>query len=77
MTVRRTIPIFAHDVRRLGGVVTVSLLRDPSGGEPMFTVAHVSRGGDCEFRSRGLGDEDQANAAARVLAEFTGAMVRR
>jgi len=39
--------------------------------------SHISRGGDCAFRSRGLGDEDQANAAARVLAEFTGAVVRR
>ncbi len=77
MTVRRAPPIFAADIRRLGGVVIVSPLRDPSGGEPGFSVSHISRGGDCAFRSRGLGDEDQANAAARVLAEFTGAVVRR
>jgi hypothetical protein len=76
MTVRR-ISIFASDIRRLGGVVTVAPLRDPSGGEPSFAVNHVSRGGDCAFRLRGLADEDQANAAARALAEFTGAVVRR
>ena len=77
MTVRRSSPIFASQVRQLGGVVTVAPLRDPSGGEPLFAVSHISRGGDCAFRSRGLADEDQADAAARVLAEFTGAVVRR
>jgi hypothetical protein len=77
MTVRRMSPIYASDVRRLGGVVLVSPLRDPSGGEQTFSVSHISRGGDCEFKSRSLGDEDQANAAARVLAEFTGAVMRR
>jgi hypothetical protein len=76
MTVRAQ-RIFANDVRRLGGVVTVSPLRDPSGGEPSFAVSHISRGGDCAFASRAIVDEDQANAAARVLAEFTGAVVRR
>ena len=76
MTVRRMNPIFADDIRRLGGVVTVAPVRDPSGSEPSFAVSHISRGGDCAFRSRGLADEDQANAAARVLAEFTGAVVR-
>jgi hypothetical protein len=75
MTVRRS-PIYASDVRRLGGIVTVAPRRDPTGGDPAFTVSHVSRGGDCAFHSRSIVDEDQASAAARVLAEFTGAVVR-
>jgi hypothetical protein len=77
MTVRRQQPVFASDVRQLGGVVTVSPVRDPSGGEQTFTVSHISRGGDCAFASRAIVDEDQANAAARVLAEFVGGLVRR
>jgi hypothetical protein len=76
MTVRRKRPVFASDVRRLGGVVTVAPVRDPTGGEPAFTVNHISGGGDCAFHSRSIADEDQASAAARVLAEFTGAEVR-
>jgi hypothetical protein len=76
MTVRRLTPLFASDVRRLGGFVTVTTVRDPSGGEPSFAVSHASRGGDCVFRSRSLADEDQAHAAARVLAEFCGAQVQ-
>jgi hypothetical protein len=75
MTVRRS-PIFANDIRRLGGVVTVVPVRDPTGGDPAFTVSHVSRGGDCAFASRAIADEDQARAAARVLAEFVGGAVR-
>ena len=76
MTVRRKQPVFASDIRRLGGVVTVSPVRDHSGGEPSFAISHISRGGDCAFHSRGIADEDQANAAARVLAEFVGGVVR-
>jgi hypothetical protein len=76
MTVRRQRPVFASDIRRLGGVVSVAPVRDPTGGDPAFSVSHVSRGGDCAFRSRSIADEDQASAAARVLAEFTGAAVR-
>jgi hypothetical protein len=76
MTVRRQQSVFASDIRRLGGVVTVSPVRDHSGGEPSFAVSHISRGGDVAFRSRPICDEDRAFEAARVLAEFTGAVVR-
>ena len=76
MTVRAQ-RVFAGDVRRLGGIVTVSPVRDPSGGKPSFAVNHISRGGDVAFRSRPLLDEDRALEAAQVLAEFTGAVVRR
>jgi hypothetical protein len=76
MTVRSQ-RVFASDVRRLGGVVTVSPVRDPSGGDPSFSVNHVIRGGDVAFRARPILDEDRAFEAAQVLAEFTGAVVRR
>ncbi len=45
--------------------------------ETAYTVSHISRGCEIKFRSRSICDEDQANAAALVLAEFTGAAVRR
>lgn len=76
MTVRRAPQIFASDIRRLGGSVRVIPVRDRHGGEPGFAVIHTSRGGDCVFQSRGLPDQDHAEAAARILAEFTGSAVR-
>jgi hypothetical protein len=66
-------PVFAADIRRLGGVVSVHPSRDRCGGEPVFRVGHVSGGGDVVFLSMPIMLEDQAAAAARVLAEFVGA----
>jgi hypothetical protein len=63
-------PIFAADIRQLGGVVSVHPSRDRCGGEPVFRVGHVSGGGDVVFLSLPIMLEDQAAAAARVLAEF-------
>jgi len=65
-------PIFAADIRQLGGVVSVHTARDRCGGEPVFRVSHVSGGGDVAFLSMAIMIEDHANAAARVLAEFVG-----
>ncbi|MEH2477527.1 hypothetical protein V1282_000884 [Nitrobacteraceae bacterium AZCC 2146] len=69
-------PIFAADVRRLGGVVTVHASADRVDGSPRFIVGHTSRGGDCCWRSLPMVDEDHAAAAARILAEFVGGSVR-
>lgn len=69
-------PIFAADVRQLGGVVSVSVGRDRVENSEIFQVAHVSRGGDCFWRSSAIHSEDDAYAAARVLAEFVGGVVR-
>ncbi|MGY4499160.1 hypothetical protein ACVWYH_003091 [Bradyrhizobium sp. GM24.11] len=77
MTVRRIRPIFASDVRRLGGTVSISAGRDRVEGKSLYRVAHVSRGGDCQFLSLPLESEDHAQAAAQVLAEFVGGEVRR
>lgn len=69
--------IVASDVRRLGGVVTVATDRDRCECEARYHVSHVSRGGDVAFRSAPIHDPDHADAAARVLAEFTGAVLQR
>jgi hypothetical protein len=63
-------PIYAADIRQLGGVVSVHTARDRCGGEPLFRVGHVSGGGDVQFLSMPMMLEDHAAAAARVLAEF-------
>jgi hypothetical protein len=75
--IARRRPIFASDIRRLGGVVTVAPGRDRVTSEPFYRVSHVSAGGDVAFQSLPIGDEDRAMQAAQVLAEFTGAVVRR
>lgn len=77
MTVRRKARIFASDVRRLGGSVTIGMGRNPADGSSYFIVRHISRGGDVAFESRPIPDEDRAIQAAATLAEFTGATERR
>lgn len=72
----RRYPIYAADIRRLGGVVTVQPARSRTDAEQFLIVSHVSRGGDVAFRSAPIHDADQADAAARVLAQFTGAAVQ-
>jgi hypothetical protein len=66
-------PIYAADIRQLGGVVSVHTARDRCGGEAVFRVGHVSAGGDVQFLSMPVMLEDHAAAAARVLAEFVSA----
>jgi hypothetical protein len=66
-------PIYAADIRDLGGVVSVHTCKDRCDGTPVFRVGHVSGGGDIAFLSMAVLLEDQANAAARVLGEFVNA----
>jgi hypothetical protein len=66
-------PIFAADVRQLGGVVSVHTLRDKCGGDPVFRVGHISAGGDVQFLSLPVMLEDHATAAARILGQFVNA----
>jgi hypothetical protein len=66
-------PIYAADIRQLGGVVSVHTGRDRRDGEPIFRVGHISGGGDVAFLSMPMMIEDHAAAAARVLAEFVDA----
>jgi hypothetical protein len=73
MATSRRNPIFAADVRQLGGVVSVHTARDRSDGEPVFRVGHVSAGGDVQFLSMPVMLEDHAAAAARILGQFVNA----
>jgi len=75
MTVRRR-PIYASDLRSLGGVVGVVPVRDQQ-GEQCFRINHVSRGQDIVWLSARIRDEDRAIAGAEVLAEYLGALVRK
>lgn len=80
MTVRRQRPpIFAADIRGLGGQVSVAPMpiRDRSEGSDFFGVSYVSKGGDLFWTSPPIPDADRADAAAAVLAAFLGAQVRR
>jgi hypothetical protein len=65
-------PIFAADIQRLGGSVTVNAGRDRIESTPFYTVEFVSRGGDIAWRSSKIPDVDRAIASARTLAEFVG-----
>jgi hypothetical protein len=66
-------PIFAADIRQLGGVVSVHTDRNRSDGEPIFRVGYISGGGDVAFLSMPMMLEDHAAAAARVLGELVSA----
>jgi hypothetical protein len=66
-------PIFAADIRQLGGVVSVHTDRDRYDGEPVFRVGHISGGGDVAFLSMPMMLEDHAAAAARILGQFVNA----
>jgi hypothetical protein len=74
---RRRNPIYAADIRQLGGVVSVHTARDRSDGSTIFRVGHVSGGGDVAFLSMPMMLEDHAAAAALVLAEFVGGRVHQ
>jgi hypothetical protein len=76
MTVRRQQPVFASDIRRLGGTVSVVGGRDRITREQFYQVDHISRGGDLVWRSRRIFDEEAARQAAVVLSEFTGSAVK-
>lgn len=71
----RRAPIFASDVRRLRGVVSVHQQFDRATGEAVYRVSHVSGGGDIAFTSAPISLQDHAEAAARLLAEFVNAKV--
>jgi hypothetical protein len=66
-------PIYASDIRQLGGVVSVHTARDRSDGATVFRVGHISGGGDVAFLSMPVMLEDHAAAAARILAQFVNA----
>jgi hypothetical protein len=65
-------------IRQFGGLVSVTPVRDRLGeGGEAYSVSYHSAGGDIAWLSPQIASEDQANAAARCLADFTGSVVRR
>jgi hypothetical protein len=78
MTVRRHRPVYPSDIHRLGGTVSVAAVRSRAAdGEDFFRVRHISGGGDLDWLSPPLSDVNHADAAAVVLAAFTGATVNK
>jgi hypothetical protein len=69
-----------HRFRRpplIGGSVTVSNIRDRTGGgEEAFAVAWHSPGGDLCWLSPRIPSQESADVAAEVLSDFTGATKR-
>jgi hypothetical protein len=68
-------PIYASDLRSLGGVVSVVSARDQEG--EFFRINHISRGQDLVWLSALIRNEDRAVAGAEALAEYLGAQVVR
>jgi hypothetical protein len=65
-------------IRQFGGLVSVTPVRDRSGeGSEAYSVSYHSARGDIAWLSPQIASEDQADAAARCLADFTGSVVRR
>ena len=69
-----------HQLRRvphLGGLVTVTPIRDRSGEEgETFSVSWHSPAGDLRWLSPRIPSQESADVAALVLSDFTGASKR-
>ncbi|MDN4982309.1 hypothetical protein QY049_03605 [Bradyrhizobium sp. WYCCWR 13022] len=66
-----------HQPQQIGGVVSLTRLRDRMGeGDERFSVSWHSIGGDLRWLSPGM-SEEVAAAAAQLLANFTGGVLRR
>lgn len=63
--------------QRLGGIVSLTKVRDRTGeDEDRFAVSWHSLGGELRWLSPTM-PEETADAAARILADFTGGILRR
>jgi hypothetical protein len=68
-------PIF--DNRRLGGVVSLTPIRDRTGEEgESYSVSWHSPGGDLRWLSPRIPSQESADVAAQILSDFTGATKR-
>ena len=76
MTLRRpSRPIYASDIRSLGGFVSVVPVRDHEGAQ-RWRINHTSRGQDVVWLSTRIVNEDRAVAGAEALPEYLGAQVQ-
>lgn len=66
-----------HQQHQLGGIVSLTKVRDRTGeDEDRFSVSWHSLGGELRWLSSTM-PEETADAAARLLADFTGGVLRR
>lgn len=65
--------IFASDIRRLGGSVTVVPGHDRVDGTGFYRLSYISGGGDLAWTSPRIEDEETARAIARTFADFLNA----
>jgi hypothetical protein len=73
----RTVLRNRHRPRQIGGVVSLTRVRDRMGeNEDRFAVSWHTTGGDIRWLSSTMTAEN-ADAAAEVLANFAGAVLRR
>jgi hypothetical protein len=72
---RRRRPVFADDIRSLGGAVNVIADRDRIDGSRFWRLNYLSGGGDLGWTSPPIADESIARASADTLAAFVNALV--
>ncbi|MGX1323855.1 protoheme ferro-lyase [Bradyrhizobium sp. USDA 377] len=66
-----------HQPQQLGGIISLTRVRDRTGEDgDLFSVSWHSLGGDLRWLSPTM-PEEIADAAARMLANFTGGVLRR
>jgi hypothetical protein len=67
----------AHQIatRAVGGMISVTVIRDPADGTARYAVSYESRGDQWLSRHR-FPDIAQAEAGALALADFLGAEYR-
>jgi len=67
----------SHHVQQLGGVVSVTHVRDRSGEhDESYSISWHSPGGDLRWLSPRIPSQESADVAAQVLSDFTGAIKR-
>lgn len=66
-----------HQPQQLGGIVSLTKVRDRTGEDgDRYSVSWHSLGGDLRWLSPTM-PEEIADAAAQVLASFTGGLLRK
>jgi hypothetical protein len=74
---RRVFTRARHGLPNLGGVVSVTPIRDRSGEQgETFSVSWHSPLGDLRWLSPRISSQESADVAAQVLSDFTGAVKR-
>lgn len=68
-------PVYAADIRMLGGSVSIVADHDRIDRTPFFRLSYISRGGDLAWTSPPIADEDVARGSAEATAFVNGRVV--